>query len=455
MTPAASMSDTDARPAPAPPAGRRLALYAVAYAGSAAFHKGLGFVVFMWLASQLPMAGYAAFGLLYALLSGVGALALAGIVEAVIGLLPEHRSAAERRRLFAAAGGVFAALAAASAAVVAIGGWAFLRGSVTAPALAAATLAGLLTAFFSLQAQLTRLEEDHRASLLLSFVPPVAGLAGGCSVFLATGSVDGFFAGFALAMLGTWLVVCTRRRRVPAGAALRDDRHAIAARLAPFVLVALLGWLAGYGNTWIVQAFFTAEDVARFTFIYTLSSVMQLVATSLNQVWSPRVFRRLQDRPVAEVDAGSRRFFTVQGLALGAVGAALLVAAPLAVGLATGRLAAYRDLEAELLLLLVAYAVSIPWYHVQNYYLAFGRGRQLMHVSLVSSAVGLVLWVAAMVLLGTIGVYAGFALMMATRMAAAVWWARREWGVGLMWQGPALALLLLLAGGAAAKALAG
>jgi O-antigen/teichoic acid export membrane protein len=436
--------------APVPPAAQRLVLYAIAYAGSSAIQKGLGFVVFMWLASQLPMAEYATFGLLYALLSGVGALALAGVVEAVIGLLAERDAAAGRRKLFGAAEGVFGLLAGATAALVAAGAWA-TEGRLSAQALAAATVAGILTAYFSLQSQLTRLEEDHRASLLLSFVPPVVGLAGGCSVFLATRTVAGFFAGFAVALVGTWLVVPTRRHRPPSGESVQADLQAIGRRLPPFVLVALLAWLAGYGNTWLVEAFFSAEDVARFAFIYTLSSVMQLVATSLNQAWSPRLFRELRTESVAVVDARSRRFFTLQGLALGTTGVALLVAAPLALSLATGRLAAYRELDDELLLLLVGYAVSIPWYHVQNYYLAFSKGRQLMHVSLVSSALGLLLWVAMMALAGSIGVYAGFALMMAVRTAGTVWWARREWAIGLMWQGPLLALVLLLAGSAAAR----
>jgi O-antigen/teichoic acid export membrane protein len=430
-----------------PATGSRLALYAIAYAGSTAFHKGLGFLVFMWLAYELPVAAYASFGLLYALYSGVAALSMAGIVDTVIGLLVARSTAGERQRLFVAAERVFYSVAVSTISVVGLC-LVLFPSAIALPwiAVAAATAAGLFTALFTIRSHLRRLDEDHNSSLLLSFLPPLAGLIGATVAFLATRSVTGFFCGYALAMLAGFAVYRPRPGQWAHGVNLSADTHSIFARLGPFLLVAMLAWLGGYGNTWLVRALFSAEDVARFAFIYTLASVMQLVATSLNQVWSPRIFKQLQQQSVALVDASSSRFFLLQGLALGTFGALLLVIAPWLVELGGARLAPYSNLNNELFILLAAYALTIPWYHVQNYFLAFGKGRELMKMSVVSTAVGMALWVAAMWVLGPVGVYVGFLLLTIARTVAAQSMAWRMWQVATFWQGPLLALLLLMIG---------
>jgi hypothetical protein len=67
--------------------GSPLALFAAAYALSAAVQKGAGFVIIMWLGRVLSVDNYARLGLLMALQAGLTAMASAGVVEAVIGLL--------------------------------------------------------------------------------------------------------------------------------------------------------------------------------------------------------------------------------------------------------------------------------------------------------------------------------------------------------------------------------
>jgi hypothetical protein len=171
-----------------------------------------------------------------------------------------------------------------------------------------------------------------------------------------------------------------------------------------------------------------------------------MVATSLNQVWSPLIYKQLQDLSVKTVDANSSRFFVLQGLAIGVSGALLLVISPWVVDIGGARFMEFTNLEDELFLLTVAYALSIPWYHVQNYFFAFGKGRELMHLSLISSAIGIVVWIVAMWSLGPIGIYIGFLLYTAVRSAVSQMVAMRTWQVAIFWQGPILAVTLLIFG---------
>ena len=425
---------------------KRLAFHALAYGGSAAAQKGLGFLLFMWLAQSLSVPAYATFGLLYALQAGVAALAGAGVSEAVIGLLKGRASHEARASLFGSANSVFLLVASATAAVAVVAGSRILGpADASGFALSSVIVAGVVTAFCAQQAQLVRLEEDHRASLVLSFFPPAAGLVGGFLGYLLGGSVSAFFLGSAVALTACLLVVGVARVGVYRFARSRSDIAPILQRLAPFVLVAVLGWLSGYGNTYLVQSNFDPIDVARFTFAYTISSVMQLVATSLNQVWSPRVFKLVHEATASEVESRSRRFFLLQGVFLGAVGALVLTITPIATRLGGEGMAAYVSLTDELFFLLAAYALAIPWYHAQNYYFAHSKGKALMNVTIVTSIAGLLLWFLAVHLFGTLGVYIGFMLMMVARSLGTLYWARRLWAVGLPWEGPAVALALLVA----------
>lgn len=418
--------------------------YALAYAGGAALQKGLGFLLFLWLAQALSVADYARFGLLYALQSGLATLAGAGIAESVVGLLGSKSPPPQRRNLLDAANGVFVQLAILMTAIVALGYIIALRPSADGMIdLAFVLVGGLLTAFFALQAVLVRLDEQHAAALALGAAAPLAGLTAAFAAFIVQPGVGSFYLGM-MGGLGAAVAVLRRLRvghygivtRSPAATSIRGS-------LGPYLAIGLLTWLGGYGTTYLVEWFFNTTSVARFTFVYTLSSVMQLVATSTNQVWSPRVYRMATTVPVAEQERRNRLFYTLQGTLLGVVGAAMLFLLPPVVEAVGGNLLAYRGLIEELLLLLAGYAVSIPWWHTQNYYYVHGRGRALMQIVVITNLVGLALWLVLMAFAGVMGVYIGFFAQMLIRSIGAWFVARRAWQLHLAWQGPAIALLLM------------
>jgi hypothetical protein len=148
---------------------------------------------------------------------------------------------------------------------------------------------------------------------------------------------------------------------------------------------------------------------------------------------------------VAELERRNLRFFTLQGSILGITGALFLMGLPLITDAIGGNLLAYRGLTTELCILFAGYAVAIPWWHTQNYYLVHNRGAELMKVVVATSLLGLVAWAVAMWVLGVIGVYLGFMLNMLIRSVGALAWGRRYWALRLAWRGPAIALALLIA----------
>ena len=427
----------------------------MAYGASAAIQKGIGMMVFLWLAKALPVQEYAEFGLLYALQSALATLAIAGLIEAVIGL---HRyddsSAASGAKLFAAANVLSSVMSVVTAAAVAA---LFL---LTADAnnwspltLLWVVLSGILLAISTLQSALVRLREQHWASLLLGSVAPLAGLLVGAVSFGWLGSLSAYFFGTACGLAVVLLVCGTREVGTWSFRSDAYECRYLLMRVAPFTLVAVLGWIAGYGNTWLVKFFYADREVARFAFAYTVSSILQLVATALNQAWNPRFFRLLQTEPAATVERRCQQFSLLQGLALGVVGAVILLALPPVLSRLGGNLLSYRAMTMELLLLFAAYAVSVPWWHAQNYFYAHGKGADLMNLSILSTLAGCGLLLLSVWCFGVIGFYIGFLMQMLARTISAAIWARRRWQIKVAWQGALAASVLLLGGAGAAVAM--
>jgi O-antigen/teichoic acid export membrane protein len=416
--------------------------FALLYAGTAALQKGIGFIIFFWLAHSLNVQEYARFGLLYALQCGVATLAGAGILDSVIGLLKGIKVEA-RATLYSAANGVFLFLAVAVVFVASIVCFDVVKhGDSNVLEFGVVVVGGVLTAFLMQQTTLVRLEERHKSSLLLGFFGPVAGFLGAVLGFAVGGRVAGFYFGMMIGLLVATLVFRWARIGHYGISVGWVTTASIRANLISYILIALLAWLGGYGNTYIVQAFFPPDQVAKFFFAYTLSSIMHLVATSTNQVWSPRFFRLAHQVNKEDLEPRNIRFYTLQGIVLGVSGAFVLIALPFVLSAWGGNLMAYHNIHIELFLLFAGYAVSIPWWHAQNYFLVHGQARDLMGAVFASSVLGMLIWVVLMVFAGSIGIYVGFMVQMLLRSCWVFAVARKRWKLRVAWQGPVIALIL-------------
>lgn len=426
---------------------RRLLAWAGVYSASAALQKLTGFVILLWLARAMPVEDYATFGLFYALQTGIITFALAGVVEAIVGSLKAHALPEERAALYAA-GFRASVVMTCLTCVLAIAGFALSAGgrSVSLSSLLWVIASSVLLAGASYQAHIGRLEERHARAVLFNTLPPLAGFLGGLTAYVMQRRVESFFAGSAIAVSLVLAALAVQKRQRRSAAAGVSDEWRLLAAGGPFAAVAFLGWFSGYGQNYIVNFMFSPLEVARFTFIMTLASVMQLVATALNQVWSPRFYQITHDTAFDEVERRNRLFFRYQGIALGALAGTMLAGVDLAQRYLGGHLAEYGSMRFELGALTCGYVLLPPWWHCQNYFLAYGKGPELMRNAIATSAIGIVLWVLLMWRLGPTGIYVGFVVQMFVRMQGAVVLARRHWPVRLAWEGVAAGLLLTAAG---------
>lgn len=414
------------------------------YLAASSVHKGFGFVVLLWLAAHFSTSDYALVGLLLAIQTGVAAFAGSGVIEALLGEL--RLDPARRARSFQAALKVFALLIVVSLLLVGVAIpfiSAFLN--VSALDVLIVALSGILTAFFLVQSQLARLEERHSVSTWLSAVPPLLGLIIGLGLVFVVGTVSAFFVGIFLGLAASLLIFRGKYLGLGQSVSVNLEARIMARRSVPFIAIAILSWLTGYGANYIINPVFSDVESSRFTFAYTLSSGMQLLATSANQVWNPRFFKLIHEQTLAELERASARYFVWLGLLLGVAGAGLLVAAAL-LQHAFPSLAQYRNLSTELFFLLSVYALSIPWYHAQNYYFSHAEGARLLRLIIYSNLLSMAAWGPLIWWFGLFGMYAGFPLQMMMRIIFVCGWSAKKWRIGFQWQGTALAICFLLAG---------
>jgi O-antigen/teichoic acid export membrane protein len=182
----------------------------------------------------------------------------------------------------------------------------------------------------------------------------------------------------------------------------------------------IFGWLSGYGMNIIIDIRFDAFHVATFTFLFTAASMSQMIANSLNMVWTPRFYQLFNEGVMDQAETQNRFSFSLLAITLGVVGGLGVAFLPWVTGLVGGNLSHYGDFRVELAFLMCGYIVCISWWYGQNYYHVAGYGSALLHLSLWSGGVGLVLWVICMMVLGSVGIFIGFALQM-TIKAVAMW----------------------------------
>jgi len=393
--------------------------------------KLLSFLVVMWLGRTLSVEEYAKFGLLYSLQQGVLTFSVAGIVESIIGFLKNTKY--NRQVLFNNA--FFAALPTCSVVII-IASLYFLVASnntqLTTTSFMSALFAGLFLAYFDLKAKLYRLDENHFSAILMLVLPlATTFIIGFLAVFWYGGGA--YFYGSLLGVLLSF--ICLAKFTVMATRWDIDQEitKVIANNAKPFVAVTLIGWFSGYGNNFIINIFFDVSEVAKYTFIYTLTGVMLVFAGMLNNVWSPHFYNKLNTCTHEEIEKKNLQFYSNLSLVLGLVGACVILVYKHVLSYVGGGLTAYLGMELELCFLLLAYVVYVPSWHCRNYFYVKTKGKDLMKISLLSGAIGVSLSIVSMFLLGSIGIYVGFLVIMAIQTFYMVYVSIREWDIQVSW----------------------
>lgn len=417
--------------------------YGVAYTFFSGLQKGLGFFVFMYLANVLAIREFSKFGVNYSIFTFLGMLTYAGIQESVVSQLNEYESRLSKIDLFKSANAVylFYCLSLMLIFLILIVPLTIFY-QINLLELSYLIAGAILSSFFNFQSTIIRLEEKHFESILISFLPSVIAFTSGLIFVKFSSSGASYFAGVLVGYLISLPIFFFLRNTFNGFHFSTLKIKKIISRVPPYVVIAFWGWLLGYGNAFIIKLLFDDYNVASFIFFYTIASILQLVATSMNQVWSPAFFLNYKLTSIDNLEKRCIKFTTIQGFVLGFVGLFILMTFPL-LPQYFPNLNKYSQLSG-LLWIFSAYVVSIPWWHAQNYFMINNKGKSLMNLTIVSCIIGYVIWFFCMWSLGSIGIYFGFFIQTLVRSIIVYLKAKENWSLKFDWPGIVIGMFLLL-----------
>jgi O-antigen/teichoic acid export membrane protein len=393
---------------------RHVVLWMVLFTGANIGVKGAYVFLVLFLASALTPDVYASFGVLYALQCASTALATVGLRETTTARLKTYSSNSRRQALYRSMSGLFGTTA-LLALIILFPLVVFLGEAGTSLIQSiSAILMGVVIGYGVLQAYFHRLDNRDAAALLAN-----AGIPFCCVIGMIIGAWWNhdlaliFILGLAWAAIALIALILNGQIYLGVLPPLREIPRELAC-IGPYLIMGVFSWLSGYGMVFIIDLRFEAIHVATFTFLYTISSSSQLIANSLNYVWGPRFYQLFNEGAMAHAESRNRFFYSLLAGVLGLVGALSVALLPWITSIIGGNLSHYGDFRLELALLMSGYVVSISWWYGQNYFYVAGYGRALMHLSLWSGGLGLVLWIICIMFLGPIGIFVGYMIQMIT-----------------------------------------
>lgn len=423
--------------------GKKLVKAGFVYTLAGGVQKGIGFVVFMYLASILSVGQYALFGIYYAVYSAVATISFAGITESVVSLLNEYQGEDERKRLFRASGTVFLLLSLIGIVLIYLFQIIMYNEHYSNHfELFVILISSVLSSYYLFQSILVRFNEAHNESVIISFVPAVLGYLLGFGFAYMWRSSIAFYWGALIGHACGAVLYFFKEINFLGFSVDKADIKKLFVRLIPFSSIALISWFLGYGNTFVIDGMFEEEQVATYVFLYTIASIIQLIATSMNRVWSPRFYNEYPEADPVQLEKKYSKYTLVQGAVIGVSGFLIIALMPFA-GELDSSLEIYVNTKMELFYLFAGYVVAIPWWHCQNYFFIENKGKELFRITGISGVLGFAAWYAAMKFIGIDGIYIGFAVNMLMRSILIYIVARKYWKMGFDLLGMLAGLIIM------------
>jgi len=413
--------------------------YSFLYSSSSIVVKILGFFLFLWIAKDVSVTDYGIFGLLYAIQTGITTFSIAGINEVIIGKVKQYKSFNKMRLLFAKSLILFFFL---SVLIVLVMILLYFFSSKISPdyTFLIVVITGILLGFTTLQSQMLRLQEQHNDALSFHALVPLFGFLFAIVFFYFDKNIGSYFIGQLFGIISIIVVAVINKKAMITFRMDKNIKLTINS-LFPFLFIALLGWMSGYGNNLIINKLFAVEDVAKFTFLMTIASTIQLVASSLNMVWSPKFYNMVHTMQIGYVEQQNKFFYTIQSLCLGVFSALILILFPM-IFVYFNDLTVYSHSSFELMFLFLGYILLPIWWHCSNYYLSFNMGKELRDIVIITSIIGIFLWILLMHICGEIGIYIGFFVQMLVRSFWIYIQSKKHWKLNVSYEGIFIGLFI-------------
>ena len=426
---------------------KNLFYYSSLYTTSSVLVKSISFLVILFLGKYFSPNDYAVFGLLYSMHQGVSTFAIAGINESVIGFLKDLKTKDEKNNLYSKV--LFATLPSTFLIFFFTIIFYLIYLKKQNPDLlfiyfAFTIFSGLLLSFSIFNSKIFRLKENHFGSLLYLFFPQILiFLCGGISAYISN-NINYFFVGSFFSILIFLAIIKLTYSDGNLPLKYGNITKKIIINSFPYYTIAILGWLGGYGNNFIINIFFGSLEIAAYTFIYTISGALLMISNALNQVWAPRFYNSFSEESFVELERKNNHFYGILAVLLGIAVSLIVQFYPIVLGLIGGNLVYYSEMKLELYLILASYIIYTPIWQYRIHFYANSMGSELMKITALSSIAGLLSMVFCIKFFGSIGIYYGFFSMTLINLLVISVIARTKWNLMINWFGVLVGCIISL-----------
>lgn len=428
---------------------RRFILTSASYGLAEIAARATQAVAMFWAAAVCTKQTFGEIALLIAVQQLITLFGVGGTVEAISGQMRAFRQEGRLPNLFASTKwvsviGCVLGISFYIVAASALGDMFEYKPGTMLEALV--IVSGLWIAWLQLRANIQRLQENHRAAILIKTLP-IFFMYIGAMIFLVwsptpTGYLIGIVVGLALASV----VVRVAHTSLinDNGVASKDSVIMVVKDSFPYLVAALLAWMSGYGANLFINTEFPTTIVAEFAFVLSLNAILLLVANSINQVWAPRFLQLGEVKDFAHLNRVNSVANRISLYMVAIVAALMLSTFPQMISMSWGNLSQYQNIHPYLLISFSTYIALTIYYRSVNYFLLERAGAIFMRLTIWSTLFGLILWVGFIWLLGVWGIYVGLMVTTLLRGGIISLYAKRRWNISLDWIDVFLALSFLL-----------
>ena len=289
---------------------------------------------------------------------------------------------------------------------------------------------------------MNRLKEDHFGSILYLFTPQFLIFFGGIIFVLIFGSSQYFFVGSALFLFifSSLVFLNYRNNRLPLQYGLFTKK--IIFYSFPYYIIAFTGWLKGYGNNFIINIYLDSFEIAAYSFLFTISGILLMIANSLNTVWAPRFYNTFSQDKIQNLEQKNNFFYGVLAIILGLVISLIMIIYQFILKIIGGNLLLYSGMHFELYLILLSYVIYSPIWHYRIHFYVNSMGNILMKITILSSILGILNMILFIKYFGSIGIYYGFLSSTAINLLLTSIISYRKWQLAINWFAVFIGLLI-------------
>ena len=352
------------------------------YTFSLALQKGLIFFLIIYLASHFSPENYAQWSILYAIQTAFFSFMSVGLFESIISMTKDLKVKKQKEDIISSVNFITSSIFLVLLIISLI--YYFYLSKLDSNIYIFLCVIGIgsLSSVLNLHANIIRLQGQHFLSLLFSFAPPFFSVLISLIFVIKSSEISLYYPiAFASISCIAFVLVYIRRSQFYINFSSIYTKK-IFKRTMPFMLIAFLSWLTGYGLVLIADFFLPKVAIARYALLLTLSSSIEVLATSLNKAWNPRYIAMISSKSSQFINSKATRFYSSLTLLLSFISFILLLSVDKLLLLIGKNIALYSYVKIDLFLLLTALIISIPWWQCVHYYYVYNRGKDLSKIIL-------------------------------------------------------------------------